>query len=317
MINSILIAIASFVGVWIGSGIAIKAIEHISRRLKVSQFAISFLLLGFFTSITEFSVGINSVINGDPEIFVGNVIGGTMVVLLMIVPLLALFGKPIKITPEFRGFNLKASLITAAAPAVLVLDGKVDGRDSLVAISLFLLLSLSIQTKKSIVEQIGSLGRKGHYALGKELIKVIFGLAIVFTASRFLVQQTLYFSEIFGISSFLISLLVISVGTNAPELSMVVRSVAMKKYQVAFGNYIGSISFNTFFFGLLSMLYGQPIYLTNSFLVSLLFLIFGLLLFYYFSKTKNTISRTEGVILLAFYVAFVLTEIVVHKDLFI
>ncbi len=315
MFLPILIYFLSFTGIWIGAGIAIKAIERISRTIRVSQFAISFLLLGFFTSISEFSVGINAVIENDPEIYVGNLIGGSIVIFMLIIPLLAILGRPIRITPEFQGFNLLASLIVVAMPVILAMDGRVSKVDSIISICLFALLMFSVQTKRGVLEKLKHMSQKSSVAVGRELLKVLFGLATVFIASKFVVEQTLFFSELLNVSPFLISLLLIAIGTNIPELAMVARSTLMRSNQVAFGNYVGSAAFNTFFLGLLTLIYGKPVILSNSYLVSLLFLVFGLMLFYYFARTKNSVSKVEGLVLFALYLAFLFTEIMLHKNL--
>ena len=79
MASHALIYLLSFVGIWVGSGLAIRSVERISQSLKVSSFAVSFLVLGLFTSISELSVGINSIMENDPEIYVGNLIGASIV----------------------------------------------------------------------------------------------------------------------------------------------------------------------------------------------------------------------------------------------
>lgn len=310
-----LLYLISFVGVWIGSGFVIKSVETLSRSIKVSSFAISFLVLGFFTSISELSVGINSVMENNPEIYVGNLVGASVVLFLLVIPLLAVFGSSIHIAPEFRGFNLAASLLVVAIPAVAVMDGDVNSADGIISIVLFGFLLLSVQMRKGLIERIDSFKKGFALRVKNELLKIIFGVAIVFVASRFIVQETLYFASALSVSPFLISLLMVSVGTNVPELSLVARSVFVRNHQVAFGDYVGSACFNTFLFGLLTKVYGQKFYLTNSYVVSLLFLMVGLVAFYFFAKSKNTISRFEGLLLLFLYLFFVLTEVYLHKSL--
>jgi len=313
MLPHLLIYALSFVGIWIGSGLALKSIERLSRIMKLSSFAVSFIVLGFFTSVSEFSVGINSILKNDPEIYVGNLIGASIVITMMIVPLLAIVGNKIRINLEFQGFNLPASLVVISLPVILAMDGRIGQTDSIIAISLFGFLVISIQSKKGILERIKEINAKATIKMGKELLRVIFGIATIFIASRFIVEQTIYFSELLKVSPFLISLLLIAVGTNVPELSFVVRSAFVKNKQVIFGDYVGSASFNTFLLGLLTLMYGKPVILTNSYLVSLLFLIAGLVLFYYFARSKNTISRLEGLILLLMYFLFFATEIFIHR----
>jgi len=313
MITHLIIYCLAFIGIWIGSGLAIKSVERLSKSLKVSSFVVSFIILGLFTSISEFSVGINSIIENDPEIFVGNLIGASIVIFMLIIPLLAVIGKSIRITNEFQGFNLPASLVVIALPVILAMDGRIGRRDSLIAMVLYGVLLVSVQAKKGIVEKLKSLNQRSGTKVSKELVRILFGVVTIFIASRFVVDQTLYFSQILGVSPFLISLLLIAIGTNVPELSLVVRSAFMKNNQVAFGDYVGSAAFNTFLLGLLTVIYGKPVLLTNSYLVSLLFLIVGLTIFYYFSRTKNSISRAEGLFLLLIYLLFLVTELVIHR----
>lgn len=313
MLPHLVIYILSFVGIWIGSGLAIGSIERLSKLLRVSTFAVSFLVLGFFTSISELSVGVNAIIENDPEIYVGNIIGASIVIFLLIVPLLAITGNKIKISPEFQGFNLPASLVVIALPVILAMDGRVGKTDSYIALALFGFLVVAVQTRRGLLEKIKSINSRSSIKVGKELLRIVFGVAVIFIASKFVVEQTMYFSQILKVSPFLVSLLLVAVGTNIPELSFVVRSVFMKSNQIAFGDYVGSASFNTFLIGLLTLIYGKPVLLSNSYLVSLLFLVIGLLAFYYFARTKNSISRLEGFALLAIYLLFLLTELFIHK----
>lgn len=318
MVNShivhLLVYALAFVGIWIGSGLAIKSVERISKIMRLSSFAVSFIVLGFFTSISEFSVGINAILKDDPEIYVGNLIGASIVITMLIVPLLAIVGNKIRINPEFQGFNLPASLVVISLPVILAMDGQIGMADSVIALSLFGFLIVAVQSRKGILERIKEINAKATVKVGKELLRVVFGVVTIFIASRFIVEQTVYFSDVLQVSPFLISLLLIAVGTNIPELSFVVRSAFMKNNQIVFGDYVGSASFNTFLLGLLTLVYGKPVLLTNSYLTSLLFLIVGLVLFYYFAKTKNTISRLEGFILLMVYVLFLITEIFSHRE---
>lgn len=315
MANHILIYLFSFIGIWIGSGFAVKAVEKISKTLKVSSFVVSFLLLGFFTSISELSVGINSVLGNEPEIFVGNLIGASIVLFMLIVPLLAILGKSIRITPEFQGFNLPASLVVIALPVILALDGTLGRADGMICVLVFGFLVMSIQAKRGLFENIKNFKTDETVKFGKELLRILFGIVLIFVASHFVVEETHYFAEVLNVSPFLLSLLVIAIGTNIPELSLAIRAAFMRNHQVAFGDYVGSASVNTFLLGALVLYYKKPVVLSNSYSTSLLFLVVGLLTFYIFARSKNTVSRFEGFILLCIYILFLYVEIAGHKSL--
>ncbi len=311
--TQLIIYILSFAGIWLGAGLALNSVNKLSHTLKMSSFAVSFIILGFFTSVGEMSVGINSIVENDPEIYVGNLIGATIVLFMMVIPLLAITGSKININGEFKGSSLIMSLVTIAAPVVLSMDGVIDRNDGIIAMLLFIVLVILIQAKKGLFNKESHIKNVSSAKIGKEFIRIITGLAIIFIASGFVVDQTIYFSELLNVSPFLLSLLVIAVGTNVPELSFVVRSMFMRSNQVAFGNYVGSAAFNTFIFGFLTLWYGKTVHLTNSYLVSLSFLIVGLLGFYHFARTKNSISRLEGLLLLSLYFIFLAVEIIIHS----
>lgn len=310
MLLHVLLYFLAFTGIWVGSGLAIRSVEKMAHTLHVSSFAVSFLVLGFFTSISELSVGINSILQNDPEIYAGNLIGASIVLFTFLVPLLAIVSKEIKITPQFGGFNLLLSLIVIATPVILAIDGDINRYDSLISIVFYIILVMFMESKRGVFNGARDLVAKKVYKnIFIEVVLILVGFLVVFVSSRYVVNQTLYFSGLLNISPFIISLLIISLGTNLPEASLIVRSIFMKNSQIAFGDYVGSAAFNTFLYGFLTVYNGKPVILERNYLVSLLILIFGLVLFYYFARSKHSISRAEGFLLLLIYVFFVIAEL--------
>jgi cation:H+ antiporter len=111
-----------------------------------------------------------------------------------------------------------------------------------------------------------------------------------------------------GISSFLISLMVLSIGTNLPEISLAIRSVVSQKKEIAFGDYLGSAAANTLVFGMLTFLHGKPISIPNRPFIPFFFMSFGFGIFYMLLRKKNEISRKAGMLLLIVYVFFLLIQ---------
>src|SRR3990167_5911120 len=85
---------------WLGAGLIVYSLDNISRRLEISAFAASFSILGILTSLPEISVGINAIIDKKPEIYVGNLLGASVVLFLMIIPLLAILGNGVKLSHQ-------------------------------------------------------------------------------------------------------------------------------------------------------------------------------------------------------------------------
>lgn len=309
MIFPLIFYLLSFLLIWFGAGLIVTACDRLAHRLGLSAFAVSFFVLGILTSTPEISVGINAVIDKRPEIFIGNLMGASLVLFLLVIPLLAVFGGGIKLVHQLERKNLALSLLVVAAPVFLIIDKKVNFFEALFLIVIYFYLFYAIEKKKGLLERLKDQVFNHRHSLFMESFRLVFGVMVVFFASKFIVDQTIYFSKIFQTSSFLISLLFLSVGTNLPELSLAVRSVVLKKKEVAFGDYVGSAAANTLIFGVLTIFNGGEVVVGNNFLTILLFTVLGLGLFFYFSRSKNDISRNEGLILLLIYFLFLVFSI--------
>lgn len=304
---NLIIFVVAFAFVWIGSGLIIKSVDKISRKLKVSSFAFSFLLLGILTSISEISVAFASISEGTPEIFIGNLIGGIIVLFFLVIPIFAVLGNGVKITTKINSTQLLYAFVVLTSPLVSVLDKKISTTEALFMIVLALVFIFSIQKNKGVLDDNSNVLHLKRYSI-HDLLKILLGIAIVFSACNLIVDKTLFFGELIGVPPFFISLIVLSIGTNLPEISLVFRAIKEKKKDVAFGNYLGSATMNVIILSTMILLNGGEVLTVNSFWKTLVVAVVGFAAFYHFTKSKNDLSRREGSILLLVYGAFLILE---------
>jgi cation:H+ antiporter len=143
-----------------------------------------------------------------------------------------------------------------------------------------------------------------------DILKVIAGAAAIFIASYFLVEEAVYFADRLGVPSSLIGLLLLSIGTNVPELVVAAQAIFKKHKDIAFGDYLGSAVANTAIFGFLALANGIFLLEAQGFFVTMLIMLVGLSLFYYFARSGRKISYQEGWTLLLFYILFVAVQFV-------
>lgn len=308
LLQNIFVYILSFFFIWIGTGLIVGSVDRFAKKLRLSSFAFSFFILGMLTSTPEFAVGMTAVAEGTPEVFVGNLIGGIFVIFFLIIPLLAILGNGIKLKNQLGGKTMLFSFAVMLAPAFLVMDRKITNPEAIFLMALYGVLFFFIEKKKGIFDAKHSniLNIKTYSYM--DILKVLLGVGIVFVSSHFIVENTLYFANHFHVSAFYISLLVLSLGTNLPELSLAVRSVISGKRDIAFGDYIGSAAANTFLFGLFSFLHTGDVFTANNFFNTFLLMAVGLCIFFYLSRSKQDISRKEGFLLFIVYGVFILLE---------
>lgn len=310
VILNFLIFLISFIFIWLGAGLIVTSTKRIAQRLKISSFAFSFFVLGLLTSLPEFSVGLNAVSQNKPEIFIGTLLGGMVVIFLFIIPVLAIFGNGIKLKHGFKPRNIIMAMFVIAAPAVIMLDQKATRIEGIILIALYGFLLFLIQRTKGILDLSNhKLFKFKSYSL-LDMVKIIAGIIIVFVSSKTVVRETLYFSQIFSVAPVILSLLVLSIGTNIPELSLAIRAVLSGNKEIAFGDYIGSAAANTLLFGLFTIISSKEVYVVDNFIYPFLFTGLGLILFYFYARSEKELSRNEGASLLLFYLAFLFFKLI-------
>ena len=302
---NICIFILSFVVIWFGAGLIISSVSRFSKRFKLSSFAVSFVLLGLLTSTPEFAVGVQSIAQHDPEIFVGNLLGGIPVIMLFVIPLLAIFGNGISLKHEMDHGTLLATFGVIITPSLLILDKQVTTAEGVVMLILYFVLLILVERKHGFFDKSNIDLLNSRAFSFNDLIKILVGVGLVFVSSNLIVDKTLYFAELFHVSAFYISLIAISVGTNLPELSLAARAVVTGKKDIAMGDYMGSAAANTFLFGLFTILSNGEVLTVNNFLVTYLLIASAIFVFYALFLTKNYISRTNGIFMLCAYIGFV------------
>lgn len=304
MLTNLLVLIFGFTILWIGSGVVVNSVNHFSKKLSISSFAFSFFILGLLTSIPEFAVGFTSVVEKKPEVFIGNLIGGVPVIFLLIIPILAILGNGISFKNKLSDKNLIFSFVVMLAPAFFILNKSVNMLESIIMVFLYVILFFFIERNNGILNTKNSeIMNIKNYSY-KDLVKILTGAVLAFIGSHFILNTTLYFAGLLNVSPFIISLVFLSLGTNIPELSLAVRSVISGAKDVAFGDYVGSAAANTLLFGIFGLMYGKIILENTSYRV-FIFITLGLALFYLFTRSKNNISRNEGIILILIYLIFI------------
>lgn len=301
--------VLAFIFIWLGAGLIVSSASKFSTKLRLSPFAFSFVFLGILTSIPEFSVGLQAVAGEHPEIFIGNLLGGIIVLFLIVIPILAVFGNGINLRQELDNKTLLATLGVILAPSLFILDKKITILEGALFVIFYIVLLFLVERKNGILDRSNKQLFNIRAYSYKDILKMLLGIAIVFISSSMIVDKTIYFANFFNVSAFYISLFVIALGTNLPELSLAVRSVILGKREIAMGDYMGSAAANTLLFGVFTLLNGGEVLTVDNFIFTFVFITTALSLFYFFFRTKNYISRRNGLLLLGIYAIFVIVEL--------
>ena len=312
MILNIFLLVLGFVILIKGADLFVDGASGMAANFKVSKILIGLTIVAFGTSAPELAVGIKSILSGNGDIVLGNVIGSNILNVLLIVGLSAVFHS-LTVKNNTVRKELPITMLITTLFAVLLSDHvfdksikntftRSDGIILLLFFSVFIyyLISISKKNKEKEIEK----ETEKKISLRKSIIFTIVGLTGIILGSNFVVDSASFIAKAMGVTERLISLTVIALGTSLPELVTSITATRKGEYDIAIGNVVGSNIFN------IGMVIGIPtsliggIGIINFSYIDILVMIIASVLLFMFSFNDYKISRREGIFLLIVFVTY-------------
>jgi cation:H+ antiporter len=261
------------------------------------------------TSAPEFVISVTASARGSNALAIGNIVGSNIFNLIFIIGLCAVIAPmAVKVQEIQKDFWL------SIVAAVLLLALKFAGGDVIPRSGSFLLVAIfatymffvvrkAVRQSHSHSDDEEENSNKKVRSVPVHILFAIFGLGLIIGGGHLTVESAARIAYEMRISERIIGLTVIAIGTSLPEL--VICLVACKKgeNEFALGNIIGSNIFNILFIlGVAGLI--TPLEIDAGLTADTIFLIAGSLLMILFVYTKRKISRPEGAIMVALYLAY-------------
>lgn len=285
----------------------------VAKKWGVSDLVIGLTIVAFGTSAPELVVSLTSAINGSAALAVGNVVGSNIFNVLMIIGVTAMV-MPIKVEKSIMSNEIPLVILASLALFVASSDimlgagtentiSRIDGIMLLLFFAVFMRYTFSIAkngtTKTDNNEEVKTM------PIWKSILFIGGGLAGLIYGGQLFVDGASNLARAMGASESLIGLTLVAAGTSLPELATSVTAALKKNPGIAIGNVIGSNIFNIFFI-LGTSATVTPLSLGNIGMLDMSVLIGSAMLFWivgWFFK-KRTITRIEGAIMVACYIAY-------------
>jgi cation:H+ antiporter len=201
-------------------------------------------------------------------------------------------------------------------PALITVDGTIAVREGILLLLFYAMVVFRLQKKQSTEKTARDAFKKTEkillhhrHATAWDISKIVLGAVLIFVAGNILVSESIYFAKVFSLPASFVGLLLLSIGTNIPEFVIALHCIMGRHKDIAFGDYMGSAAANTLVFALLVIVNGAFTVVKSEALLSFFLLGSGLVLFFFFSRSKQNLSRMEGLALLAVYAFFLFTQI--------
>ena len=331
MILELLLMIVGLVLLVGGSDKFVESGSRIAKRLGVSDFIIGLTLIAVGTSIPELASSIAAALKGSSGLIVGNLVGSNIANIGLIVGISA-FIASIKTNETMLKRDGYIMLFVSIIFTLLTIRGVIDYIGGLVLLIVYFIYVLFLIETQAMIKQrfhfkefvgyllkfkfIGTLlnhskrnsgktpvSKKG---LAKEFIISAMGLAALIYGAKLLIDNALYFSNMFGISETFIGLALIAIGTSLPELAVSLSAIKKGFNEILIGNIIGSNIVNiSLVFGISSLIRPVEIEFSSIYYLIPAMLVFSVL-FLVFIRNEWKINRKQGAVLLVMYLLFLL-----------
>ena len=298
-----------------GANLLTKGCVGMAARFRVPEFIVGLTVMAVGTSMPELTVSTMSALRGSSDMAIGNVTGSNLFNTLIILGICAMI-RPMVFTKENVRRDIPLCIAVSAMLLVMALYigepagiGRIEGTILFALYIAFVLYSIrSAKGDAPDLEAGTDDGKQTEATMGwgKVLFFIAIGLGGLIYGGTLCLNSATAIARAWGVSEAIIAVTIVAAGTSLPELASSVAAIVNGKLSLAFGNIVGSNVANIL---LILGLSGSIKPLSMGGITPLdMWMVVGsavLLLLSALAIGQRRITRIEGALYLAVYVAYV------------
>ena len=304
MIESALFLVLGLVLLLLGSNLLVASTERFSSVYSISGFTASFFMIGIATSAPEIFISIESALQNETILAIGNSIGSNISNIALVFCLSVFFIKhkdKVMLLPKYMYTGM--IVLTFSLFVLIFFDYFFDAIDALILLLIFLivLFLLGKEEQKASSYHIES---TESFSLLKISLLLTFGVLMLIYGSAYFIDGATQIAILFGISSYTIGLTLTALGTSLPELAASIQSARKDRTDFIIGNIIGSNIFNIAIAASVAGLINSAILNKTEFIRDISVLLTVSIFFYMIIKSNKTFIKTlySSVLVITYFV---------------
>lgn len=286
-----------------------EAAVRIAKATRIPQVVIGATIVSFATTIPELTVSTYSTMTARPDYAIGNAIGSTVCNIGLILGT-CLIIRPMRIDRSALTMQQGVIMIGAGVLVTLLgMDGSLSRLDSvllLLGLSGYVYYSMRTakgERNKALVALTGK-DVGSNVKVRKELLFFLLGAGCVIFGSRWLVNSAEFIARALHVPDLIIGVTLVAVGTSFPEYVTALTATIKGYQEISVGNIMGADILDiVWVLGASSFLKPLPIERQTHVLDFPCMLVLMVMLAL-FARTRNRISRLEGVAFLIVYAMY-------------
>ena len=304
MIGSVLFLVLGLVLLLLGSNLLVTSTERFSSVYSISGFTASFFLIGIATSAPEIFVSIESALQNETILAVGNSIGSNISNIALVFCLSVFFIKH-KNKEMILPKNMYTGMIVLTVSLFILIfyDYLFDAVDAFILILVFLGILFFLDRDEHTIDSYYKDISKDSSLLKISLL-LIAGVSLLIYGSAYFIDGATQIAILFGVSSYTIGLTLTALGTSLPELAASIQSARRDRTDFIIGNIVGSNIFNIAIAASMAGLINSATINKIEFIRDISFLLTISIFFYLIIKSDKTIIKTlySSVLVITYFV---------------
>jgi len=298
------LVIAGLVGLASGGELLVSGAVRLALCLGMSSALIGLTVVAFGTSMPELFVSIAALLQGAPDVTIGNVVGSNIANVGLILGVAAcLTNLPVRFHAVRR--DLAWVLGTSLTLFLFTWWGwfpRLGGLLFLAVIGFHTYFSYRRAARQRLEN--GTTVTRQPAALAWAAIRLTAGFILLALGSNWFIDGAVTLAHLFEVSELVIGLTLAAAGTSLPELAATIAAIRRQEHELLVGNVIGSNFFN------LAMVMGsaaliRPFPLPRELLLRDLPVMFGFsLVLIPILHWDGTVRRWHGLLLFGAYIAY-------------
>ena len=224
-----------------GADEMVKSAIQIAVKFKLPNSFIGATFIGFGTSAPELFASTGAAINGDLSLGIGNIIGSNIANSLLVLAVLYLFidksyQKKININQISPVWMM---ILTTIFVSTYILTNQFPFILGIVLLSLVIFVTYKMVTEEAVDEEELVTEERNFIWL-----RGVIAIATTIFGSTLVVDNAIAIAELFNISSLIVGVTIIAIGTSLPEVAGAISAARLKKPDLVMGNVFGPNLFN-------------------------------------------------------------------------
>lgn len=237
-----IVFIVSMAALIYGADFVIEESEKIALHYKISSFVIGATVVALGTSLPEMAASVVASMHHKSDLAVSNVIGSNIFNIALVLGVVFFMAKKMVPKRDMFADDSAWALFPIMVFLVVGYDGTISRFEGLVYISMMGAYLMFLFNNASFVleEEVDESLAKAPFAWKKTGVMLLIGFVLVIAGANFAVDSASQIARSFGVSEWIIGLLLVAMGTSLPELVVSIQAAKKKNADMIIGNIIGS-----------------------------------------------------------------------------